>query len=493
MNPKPVHRMVKIILILVTGILLVNPGLAKLTAQAAPAITTDTACRFGVASVGTSEGYDIAGLGVGSYLDWGAVTNPSLPKGVEYIRVLRVRDDLYPETLANLPGWVEANPGGVWMVGNEPDTFYEGQDALWPEIYADRYYKLARIIRRLDPTALIGFGTIVQPTPIRIHYMQRAWNQLAADAGGTGEASRLIDIWSIHAFILNEQCGNWGTGIPPGFFCTDPDAVRITDFDDTHDIAIFEPRIAAFRGWMAEIGERAKPLWITEYGSLFPPVNQPDPPYYYEVSDELTAAFMVDTFNYMLSASDAATGMPADGDQLVQRWYWYSLNDHRYHYGGSLYNPDYPLYGDLITLVGNSFINYQADHLVPVDLYPINLTISPISYGPGRTTVNYRMEMEIGNSLFNDATCAQVSVYDGEPGNGGALIAGPLPASAVRADFGNGKAAAYWMGVEPGSEHNLCVVVGPVGVEDSVPGNNQACFSVFLEEPWLTFLNFVER
>ena len=48
------------------------------------------------------------------------------PTGVEYIRVLRLRDDLYPQTLANLPAWVQANPGSVWVVGNEPDTTYGG-------------------------------------------------------------------------------------------------------------------------------------------------------------------------------------------------------------------------------------------------------------------------------------------------------------------------------------------------------------------------------
>ena len=53
------------------------------------------------------------------------------------------------------------------MVGNEPDTTYENQDALLPEVYADRYFELATIIRRLDPSARIAFGSVVQPTPIR--------------------------------------------------------------------------------------------------------------------------------------------------------------------------------------------------------------------------------------------------------------------------------------------------------------------------------------
>ena len=106
-------------------------------------------------------------------LDWGATTNPILPEGVEYIRVLRLRDDLYPGTLANITGWVEAYPGRVWMVGNEPDTRYGGQDELEAEVYADRYYELATLIRKGDPTARIGFGSVVQPTPIRLRYLTR--------------------------------------------------------------------------------------------------------------------------------------------------------------------------------------------------------------------------------------------------------------------------------------------------------------------------------
>ncbi len=194
-----------------------------------------------------SDGYDIASIGVGSYLDWGAASNPILPAGVEYIRVLRLRDDLYPQTLANLPTWVEAHPGSIWELGNEPDTTYEHQDALLPEVFADRYYELATIIRNLDPVARIAFGSVVQPTPIRLRYLDRAWDQLVEDAESPAAASSLIDIWAIHSFILNEQVGFWGTGIPPGFEDDYGDAVIISDLADTYSIDIFQQRLIAFR------------------------------------------------------------------------------------------------------------------------------------------------------------------------------------------------------------------------------------------------------
>ena len=162
-------------------------------------------CRFGIASPGGSQGYDIASIGVGGYLDWGASVDPNLPAGVEYVSVLRVRNDLYPRTLQDLAGRVAANPGGAWLIGNEPDTTYEIQDALTAEVYAQRYWEVAGLIRTLDPSARLGFGTIVQPTPIRMRYLDRAWTKLAVLTGSAAAASALIDFWSIHAFILNEQ------------------------------------------------------------------------------------------------------------------------------------------------------------------------------------------------------------------------------------------------------------------------------------------------
>ncbi len=104
-----------------------------------------------------------------------------------------------------------------------------------------------------------------------------------------------------------------------------------------------------------------KPLWITEYGSLFPPIDPPGRPNYATVSDEDTAAYMIDTFDFMLSAISDTTGFPADDNHLVQRWFWYSLNDHRYSFGGSLFDPDND---KAITIVGEAFKAY-TNRLVP--------------------------------------------------------------------------------------------------------------------------------
>jgi hypothetical protein len=319
-------------------------------------------------------------LKAGAYLDFGRSLSPARPGGIEYIQVLRVRDDVYPSVLSELAALVAANPGASWEVGNEPDTTYENQDNLAPETYADRYYAIATQILSLDPTASVGFGTVVQPTPIRLRYLERAWLRLIDLAESQAAASALISFWNVHAFVLNEWPGEWGTGVPPGFVCEpsaeggrcwddfqgpvfDCDAnpaqcwlpVRVTDLGDTHDNAIFEARVSALRQWMAGIGEREKPLWITEYGSLLPPIDPPGGPDYQNIPDSETARFMTDSFDFLLNATDASTGDPSDGNRLVQRWFWYSLNDHRYTFGGTLYDPDN---SRARTAVGTAWINY---------------------------------------------------------------------------------------------------------------------------------------
>jgi hypothetical protein len=478
----------KSLLLLIASVLLIQPSVVKSKLQGQPSAATDTVCRFGITSPKGSEDYDIASIGVGSYLDWWPVTNPSLPDGVEYIRVLLLRDDVYPETLANLPGWVEANPGSVWIIGNEPDTTYEHQDGLTPEIYADRFYELAIIIRQLDRSARLGFGSVVQPTPIRIRYLTRAWNRLVDVAGSSYVASSLIDYWSIHSFILNEKKLSWGTGIPPGFENDYGDAIEIKDFSDTHSIAIFEQRIIAFRNWMASIGEREKPLWITEYGSIFPPEDPPDGPDYVNVTNEDTRDFMLATFDFLLSASDDQTGLPADGNQLVQRWYWFSLNQYPYFAGGSLFDPR----DGSTTIIGEAFINYQSSLQQP-DLFPASLSIIPKYFNSDRTLVTYQLDITIENTLFNDATCAQVWIYEGDPGNGGELIAGPVPSSAIHSNYGTGKLSVLWMNVQPLTQYDIYVVVDSIGISDADPGNNQAQFTIYTELPKLHFFPLVEH
>lgn len=339
----------------------------------------ETLCRFGVAYRPlpdvTIDPILLKNLRVGAYLDWGPTNKYNLPGGVEFIHVIPVGGDAtrFAETLTYVPGAVRANPGDYWIVGNEPDTTYydqggNQQDNLIAEVYAERFYQVATLIRQTDTRAKIGFGSLVQPTPIRLRYLDKAWNYLKVRAGSQQQASALIDIWTTHNFILNERPNEWGTGVPPGFENDYADHIRITNLADTYSTVIFEQRIRALRAWMKARGEQNKALWITEYGSLLPPIDKPgctayDPTCdFANVSDATTANFMIGTFDFMRTASDASTGMPGDKNLLVQRWFWYSLADHRYTFGGSLYDPDNSM---ALTGVGTAFLNYTKS--LPID------------------------------------------------------------------------------------------------------------------------------
>jgi hypothetical protein len=71
----------------------------------------------------------------------------------------------------------------------------------------------------------------------------------------------------------------------------------------------------------------------------------------------------------LLNTTDPAIGLPSDGNRLVQRWFWYSLNEHRYNFGGTLYDPDN---SKARTAVGTAWINYVDPPIfgdVPIDYW----------------------------------------------------------------------------------------------------------------------------
>ncbi len=321
-------------------------------------------CRFGVAGLAKNSVYnmDLHVAKIGGFINWSTNPGRDLPSDVSFVRVINVADPFDDTTAANNAKALAKNyPGSAWQIGNEPDTSYtnadgSGQDNITAQQYGHRFRVLAQAIRSADPYAKIGFGSIVQPTPIRLYYLNLAWEQLKTETGSATQASSLIDFWSIHSFILNEVDGQWGTGVPKGYQSTWGQPVHITNYADTYNSTIFANRIRTFRQWMKDRGQQNKGLWITEYGSLFPPFDPPGIDYV-NVSDQKTAEFMVKTFDFLVNTVDSNTGMPADGNHLVQRWFWYSLNDNRDNYGGTLFDPQT---GDA-TPVGQAFIDYTKN------------------------------------------------------------------------------------------------------------------------------------
>ena len=459
-------------------------------------------CRFGVTVPGSLTGFEskFSELRVGAYMDWAQRVSPEHPNGAEYLQVLRVGPDetTYLNDLAAIPSVAAANPGSFWSVGNEPDAPY-GQDNIPAELYAERYYEMATLIRSHDPSARIGFGSIVQPSPLRTRYLERAWNRLIELAGSREAASALIDFWNLHVFILNEQkCPfdagywypadyqEWGAGIPQGFEWDCSDAYDIEfrcvdqnpdgscnrwDAPETHDITIFQQQIIDFRGWMASEGERNKPLWLTEYGSLFPE---------FYVPRAETAQYMTDTFEFLLSATDPNTGYPYDGNRLVQGWFWnwlYDAQSPTINYGGDLY---YYASGNR-TPEGDAFVNYVSGISASGDPFPADL--SAMSAGGSDYTFTITIANQ-GNAPFTGGY--DVALFLGDPDAGGLQLGTTLSQPADLRGCGEFHRLSLTTPLSDPTPWDLYVRIMPaLPANDADPSNNTQHFGGFRPQTFL--------
>ena len=293
--------------------------------------------RLGVCGVGPSSAQDSASqLGFGWYLDWSASPNGFRSAEVEYVPMIRLKDGGAQPHGQALLATVDALPGALWLVGNEPDVKW--QDNVTPEAYARAYHDLYALLKARDPSCQVAIGGVSQPTPLRMRYLDLI---LEAYQARYGEPMP-VDVWNVHAFILREERDSWGVDIPPGMTQR---TGRLREIADHDDLAIFRQQIVDFRRWMKERGQQDKPLIVTEYGILMP-ADYGFPP-------EQVKRFMLGTFEFFRTAADPALGYPADGHRLVQRWCWYSLADDRYPTG----NLAWPDSGQL-TALGRAFRSY---------------------------------------------------------------------------------------------------------------------------------------
>ncbi|MCS6845149.1 MAG: hypothetical protein NZ528_12645 [Caldilineales bacterium] len=109
-------------------------------------------------------------------------------------------------------------------------------------------------------------------------------------------------------------------------------------------------QLRMFRRWMADHGQRHKPLINSEFGVL---LGEREGIFYPQVRD-----FMLRSFDLFLHhAIDPEIGYPADGNRLLQEWFWYILagdyfDGQRIH--SALMNPA----TRELTPLGHDFANY---------------------------------------------------------------------------------------------------------------------------------------
>lgn len=365
--------------------------------------------RFGfvVTSSNWHEDFDVAQLKAGWFVDASGPTCGLAPEGMERAFLLGTRSGMSvdPDSLAPL---VDRHPGTLWLIGNEPDCIW--QDNVEPEEYARIYHDFYILIKARDPTSQVSPGGIVQPTPLRLQWLDRV---LAAYQDRYSETMP-VDVWNIHNAILNEvSCEHdpqncWGAGIPPGI---DAGVGVIRDPQDNDNLAIFENQIWTFRQWMYDNGYGGHPLVVTEYGILMPDD--------FGFDADRVNAFMDATFGFFLEAIHPELGDPNDDHRLVQRWAWFSLDVQPYDpitgrgFNGNLFDPE----SKAITAHG---LNYavHTDSFPPldyVDLGPGPLQVLPASTLAGPTqTITRSVQVEILNQgTLNTGSFTVALEYDG--------------------------------------------------------------------------------
>ena len=420
--------------------------------------------RFGVAVVGWIGGYDVEPLHAGWYHNFTTSTSPPHPAAMRYVQTIRISDDgpFADQACSACPTWqalqqmAQANPGSLWLVGNEQDR----QDYVGAAHYARLYHDFYTFLKAEDPTGLVGIGGVVQPTPIRLQYLDLI---LTAYADQYGQAMP-VEVWNVHNYVLREKrwyegCPDcWGCGIPPDI---PADTGQLYDIQDHDNMDYWTWHITLMRQWMRDRGYRDRPLIITEFGILMPEMYGYDYP---RVRQMMLAAF-----DWMRSTTNPDTGYPADGNRLVQAWSWYSLNDPAFE-GWPSWNHLFDPTTRTMTALGQDFAAYTAPLTAPfpgsIDLSPTSLRHTPPEPESGSlVTVTVLADIHNGGG----ATAGNVLVRferDGQPA--GQVILPDIPAGESRV------AGVVWPGLTRRHLYQVTVTVNPDGqIVECDPFNNR--------------------
>lgn len=444
-------------------------------------------CRLGVGvQKNPITTYPYAPMRFGWYVDWRAPLVPNKPAGMDYYFTIRVKQDksgsVYLPSYQITPTLsfagnglgpiVQANPGAVWIIGNEPDRVYY-QDESLPDMYATIYHDAYTFIKGIDPTARLAIGGVIQPTPVRLQYLDAI---LAAYQAKYGRPMP-IDVWNIHLYILQETALSWGASIPPGINVLTGTMYTIPQHVD---INVFSSLVHNMRSWMKSRGYQNTPLILTEYGVLFPldilASNGID---YSQVQAYLTAVV-----SYLDTALDSSIGYPADNYRLVQQAALYSLDDDStdgsggFRWGSFLFRSTAPY---TKTTIGAHYQAILSDLLPVVDLIPYSASTDPdplLALSGNSVTTTFKLLVSnAGNA--SPPISATVRFFDVTDG-----VAMQVGSDVTLAPFtGCGaqrEASVSWPNLSVGL-HQMRAVVDPANqIDESVESNNVVTFTVLV-------------
>ena len=293
-------------------------------------------------------------LRIGWYVSGEIEKAPRFLIEAEHVQTVPISADAYPPDAEVIETTITNHPGSIWLIGMWPEA--PGLGNRTPDEYAQIYHEMRALLKGLDPQALVFPGGIVQPTPLRL-----AWLDAVLATYKERYRTRMpTDGWHINTLILPEDASGAGAGIPAGVSEGAATAYGVTD---AASIKILQAHIVAFRQWMADHGERGKPLILSGFGvSAAPSVLGGGD---VRAGDAMVLDYMISGFDYLASARSATLGYPADDNRLVQRWLWHGLYDAAYDpatgtgYAGVLFLPRDPANSNTMTGFGQAFATYM--------------------------------------------------------------------------------------------------------------------------------------
>jgi hypothetical protein len=388
-------------------------------------------CRYGVATLGSSQVDWVDDLKAGWYLSFGTSTVPA-PNNAEFVPVVTVKQNktstgAYLPSYSVIPalneselGWlVDNRPGKLWIIGNEvdrgpdPGQIAGGQGDTYPDVYARAYHEVYHFIKGRDPSAQIAPSALVQVTPGRLQYLDLFW-QAYKNRYGTAVP---VDVWNMHVYILPEanpsgqpnSIANIALGTDPALAKresgNDPNKCPLDNIyciAEHDNLAVFAQQVVAMRTWMANRGYRHTPLILSEFSLLYP--YQIDPGGTCWLADEYgncftparVTAFLNNAFNYLESATDPNLGYPLDGNRLVQQWLWFSVNNE----AGVGNISDLITYSNsqyVLSQVGTAFRNYVQGRPTSINLFPDGVSY-PVAFAGGGGTANVILSATLRNN-----------------------------------------------------------------------------------------------
>lgn len=293
--------------------------------------------RFGVgwgyATMKFMNSFDWEGFGVSWYGDWGVYTPPKAAKALAQKSIVRLslvggyRGDEYSAANCDkLKSVVNANPdafpsGTMWTVGNELGW---DQPSMTAAKYVDDFAGWRRCVKELAASIgadwQVGSGAIVSPWS---RHPRNPPPQSAGCVSDPDASDALSGANYLRKYVLGIR-SKYGAGSLPEFYvmhgyydCVPKDIPENSGVTDEKTIQLnrFKKTVTKTREVMSELGLRDKHLIMKEFFTSrdgYPDGND---------------AFMMDSVNFLMRATNTTTGNPNDGNHLVQRFAWFVLTN----------------------------------------------------------------------------------------------------------------------------------------------------------------------